>query len=435
MQENLNENQPLEKLDVNLEDFDKFKENKCPIDLKTNEYFKSKFQFGKVSKKKFDPSIVEPVNNISVLAILLSFIYSFSFYILLLTFLLTYNTKILIFLIIVYILGTLFQFIVIPNPNYFKTKSDFETDINKILNSYVIIRLTNGKKTKKATYQAKYTIDITGSINIPKDINYVKIKGIQLYSKKDLNNLIKDFQMVNKSCKIDYKLMYNDEEINLLEMTYAINQKNCTYSINCFHTLYSILLIQWIYALFDILVKSKKCIRLFPAKLITNNFISSPSKFIVQGQKYEINSYVMVPIESNEEFDNDLAEFLRKKKEKEEREKKRKEEKAERERKRKENTKLLSKFKNGDNYVIKVKKIYDDVFLRFDAYTPKRHTWYETELGPYDKNAEERIVRGEKVTTYYPEGYDIRIEVIRGLYSYTVSIGDEYTENFEYRYN
>ena len=102
MLENLvdNENQPLEKLDVNLEDFDKFKENKCPIDLKTNEYFKAKFQFGKVSKKKFDPSIVEPVNNISVLAILISFIYSFSFYILLLSFLLTYNMKMLISLYI-----------------------------------------------------------------------------------------------------------------------------------------------------------------------------------------------------------------------------------------------------------------------------------------------------------------------------------------------
>ena len=39
------------------------------------------------------------------------------------------------------------------------------------------------------------------------------------------------------------------------------------------------------------------------------------------------------------------------------------------------------------------------------------------------------------MTIYYPEGYDIRIEVIRGLYSYTVTIGDDYTENFEYYHN
>lgn len=323
MEENLidTDNQRLEAFNVNLEDFSKFKRNKCPIDLKTNGYIKAKFQFGEVSKKKFDSSIMEPLNNMNIFGLFLSFIYFFSFYFLLLTFLLTYNMKILIFLIIVYILGNLVQLFVIPNPIYFKTKSDFETDINKILNSYVIIKLSDGKNNKKATYQAKYAIDITGSINIPNDINYVKIKGVQLYVKNDLKELIENFKMVNKSCKIDYKLMYNDEEINLPEAAYAINQKDRIYSINCFHTFCSLLLIQCFYALFDIVAKSKKCIRLFPAKLITSNFTSSPTKFVVHGQKNDVNSYVSVPIESNEEFENDLAEFLRKKKEKEEREK------------------------------------------------------------------------------------------------------------------
>lgn len=73
------------------------------------------------------------------------------------------------------------------------------------------------------------------------------------------------------------------------------------------------------------------------------------------------------------------------------------------------------------------------MILKFDAYTPTKHSWYETELGSYNPNAEERIVRSEKVTTYFPKGYDIRIEVIRGLYSYTISIGEEYTKNFEYK--
>ena len=39
------------------------------------------------------------------------------------------------------------------------------------------------------------------------------------------------------------------------------------------------------------------------------------------------------------------------------------------------------------------------------------------------------------MTIYYPEGFDIRIEVIRGLNSYTATIGDEYTENFSYYYD
>ena len=36
------------------------------------------------------------------------------------------------------------------------------------------------------------------------------------------------------------------------------------------------------------------------------------------------------------------------------------------------------------------------------------------------------------MTIYYPKGFDTRIEVIRGLDSYTVTIGDDYTETFPY---
>ena len=430
------EKQPFEAFNVDVNDLDSFKENKCPIDLKSNNYIKLKYKFGNTTKSKFESSKVNSLSGISFFAIFLSFIYSFSFYVLLITYILTLDKKILIFLIIVYILGSLLQIIVIPNPINYLTKAEFEEDMKKILSSYVLFQLTNGKKTKTATYQAKYTVDITGQIIIPRYINYVRIQGIQLYSKKDLNQLVKDFQMVNKSVKVNYKLMYNNEEIKLPNRPYAVGDKSNLYSINCFTTICCILLIQWLNALIGKFAKSKKCIDLIPAKLITSNFTSSPTKFIFHGSKYEIPSCVNIPIESNTEFDNDLEEFIRKKKEKEERDKQKKAEKEERERKRKANTKILSKFKNGDNYLIKVKKVYDDVFLRFDAWYPRGgHAWYEAELGSYDPNIQERIVRKDKMTIYYPEGYDIRIEVIRGLYSYTVTIGDDYTENFEYYHN
>ena len=430
------ESQPIEAFNVDLKDFDNFKENKCPIDLKTNEYVKLKYQIGKVSKKKFDKSILSPLININAFAIFISFVYSFSFYILLLTYILSLNKTILLYLIIIYLLGSFIQVIVIPEPVYYKSKSDFENDIKRILNSYILFKITNGKNDKNATYQAKYTIDITGEINVPKNINYIKINGVQIYSKKDLNTLIDNFKKVYKSAKVEYKLICNDEEIALPTTAYLINEQGESYSINCFTTIFCILLIQWIYALYYRLAKSKKCVELFPAKLITSNFTSSPSKFTVHNNKYEISSYINNPIDNNNyEFENDFAEYERKKKEKEEREKKVKAERKEREKRRKENTHVLSSFKNGDNYKIKVKRVYDDVYLRFDAYTPKRHHWYEAELGTYDKNIKEKVVRGDKITTYYPEGYDIRIEVIRGLYSYTVSIGDDYTENFEYRYS
>ena len=57
---------------------------------------------------------------------------------------------------------------------------------------------------------------------------------------------------------------------------------------------------------------------------------------------------------------------------------------------------------------------------------------YQKYLGDYDKNIVEHIERSRKLTVYYPNGFDIRIEVIRGLYDYTVTIGDVYTKTFEY---
>ena len=43
--------------------------------------------------------------------------------------------------------------------------------------------------------------------------------------------------------------------------------------------------------------------------------------------------------------------------------------------------------------------------------------------------------RKDKMTIYYPKGFDIRIEVLRDIYSYTITIGDDYTRNFEYYHN
>ena len=437
MQENLvdNDSQSFEKFNIDLNEIRSFKPNKCPIDLKINNYRKLDFQIGDVSKEDFDKSKIACLIENSLIGIFISFIFFFSFYVLLITYILSSDNKILLFLIAIYILGNFVQIIVIPEPINFKSKSEFENEINKILNSYLEIKLINKKKKKQATFPKKYTIDITGEINIPKEFNYVKIKGVQFYSKrKELKKYSNDFQAVYGSVKLDYKWRYNNEDIVLPSTAFAINDNCDSYSINCYTTLFCLFLIQWINALYYKYSRCKKCIELIPAKLITDNLINSPTKFNVYGNKYEITSYINNPNYNNEEFDNDLAQYKKEKKEKEERDRISREKKEEEERKRKENTTLLSSFKNGDNYTIKVKKVYDSVYLRFDAYTPYGHSYFKSRLGIYNKNIHERIENISKLTVYYPNGYDIKIEVQRGLYSYTVSIGDEYTENFEYRH-
>ena len=433
MKENLiEEDKPIiEKFEIQTnENTNCFINNKCPINLKDNKYIKLKYYFGRKKSRsnQFESSKIKKLFKIKALAIIFVMFYSLTFYDLLITFIFYHDIKLLIYLIIDYILGSLFQLIVIPKPIKYKSKKEFEENINKILNSQVLFKITN-KKGKKAMYQGKYTIDITGIINIPKDFDYVKIKEVQLFARDNLNQLVKNFGEIYKSYNVSYKLIYKDEEILFNSSSiYSLNTGNNLYSIDNFTIIFSIFLLQWLYAIYCNISKSKRCINIYLAKLITSNLVITPTKFTIHGKRYQIEPYFVNPIENNDEFDKDWEEYQREKTEKEERE-------AEIRREKKRNTEILSYFENGRNFTIEVKRVYNTVYLRFDAYTNRGNAWYKSELGEYDPNIEERIVREKKLTIYYPKGYDIRIEVIRGLNSYTITIGDEYTENFEYYYN
>ena len=424
------ENPIIEKFEVQSdENTSKFKTNKCPFDLKRNNYDKLKYNFGGSSEdsKKYVSSKINRIFDFKAYFIIIMIFYSFVFYFVLITFIIYHDIKLLIFSIILYIITSLLQIIVIPKPIKYKSKDEFDKDINQILNSYVIFKVQNGSKRKKAMYQAKYTVDITGKINIPKCYNFAKINEVQLFAKDDLNKFIKNFKEVYKSSNVDYKMIYNEEDVNFdSSQIYSLNQ-DISYSINKYTTIFSVFLLQWIYAIYYDISSSKKCIHIYLAKLITNSLTHSPTKFIIHGKRYQVESYVVNKIKDNVEFDKDFQEYQKEIKEKREREQQERED-LER------NTIQLSHFKNGRNYTIKLKSVYDTVHLRFDAYTNKRHYWYYSELGSYDPKIKERIIHKDKMTIYYPEGFDIRIEVIRGLNSYTVTIGDEYTENFSYNY-
>ena len=422
------ENPIISKFEVQAnEDTKLFITNKCPIYLSGNNYIKLEYYFGgrKSSGDKFESSQIDKLFNVNPFAIIFMMFYSITFYDLLITFMIYHDIKLLIYFIIVYILGSLFQVIVIPRPIKFKSKHEFEEDLNKILNSYILFEITNNKKKKKAMYQAKYTIDITGSINIPEDFGYVTIKEVQLFAKDDLKKLIKNFEKIYKSSDVDFKMFYQKEETVFNSSSiYSLNTKNDLYSINKYTIIFSLLLLQWFNAIYYRLSKTKKCINIYLAKLLTSEMANTPSKITIHGRRYQIEPYLVNPIENNSEFEKDLEEYERDIKEKEERE-------AEKKR----NTKVLSYFENGRNFTIEVKRVYNTVYLRFDAYTNRGHSWHKSELGDYDPNIEERIIRKDKMTIYYPKGYDIRIEVIRGLSSYTITIGDDYTRNFDYYYD
>ena len=344
------ENSIIEQFDVEEKDnYDLFIENKCPINLSANNYIKLKYSFGgkkfKINSNRFESSKISNTFNIKAFAIILSLFYSISSYYLLATFVIYHDIKLLIYFIIVFILSSIFQVFVVPKPIKYKSKYDFEEIINKILNSYVIFQITDNKKEKKVMYQAKYTIDITGNIYIPTDVGYAKIKQVQLFAKDDLEKLKKDFEKIYKSSNIDYKLFYKNKEIKIdSSIVYSLYSGTDSHSINNCTSFLSLFLLQWLNAICFNLSQSKKCINISFAKLITNNLTNSPSKFTVHGENYKIEQYIVNPIEINKKFNEDFEEYQKNKKEK------------------KRNTEILSNFKNGKNFNIKVKRVYNKVF-------------------------------------------------------------------------
>ena len=439
MEENLitTEPQPFENMTVQDKITTSFTENKLLIDKK--DYDKLKYYFGKVSKKTFDKSTIKYIypNNFAIIFFcVLSGFFSFSFYLCLLTFVLTFQFIFLLYSFILYILGTVVQLFTIPQPKTYLTREEFDDKIKKILNCSVPIKLLKSKNEKSAMFQAKYTNDITGVINIPNDVKYVKISGIQLYSNKnELNKLIKNFEWVYKSVKVDYKLMYENEVINNFKHIYALDSTVDLYSINFFNRITAILLIHWVYALYTSFIANKKYLDLYPAKLLSEEESDLKTQFSVHGKNIDILPNIVVPLESNEEFERDYEEYEREVERKKEEEKERLRKKREKEAELKRNTKVLSIFKNSDNFKIKVTKVYSSVNLRLDAYTPDRHHWYTSYLGEYDENIDEKIETKDKMTIYRPKGIDVRIEVIRSVYSYTISIGDDFSENYSYRHH
>ena len=376
------------------------------------------------SKIEFSLSKISKIYETKIKPILFCILYFISFYVLLIAYFLYKEIQLLIFSIIIYIIGTIAQMTIIPELFKFKTREQFEKDISKLLNSWICFKMYSGKGKKKitATFQAKYTIDVTGELIIPKGYNYARIKHIQIFAscfKIFIDNFIETYNSYSR----ELKLMYNDEEIYLPNGIYQLNSdNNNVYSINILTTILSILLCPWILSIYYNYSKEGKIIDIYLAKMLYEGkkhkgveiILKSKSKVIIHNKKYKIKPYIINDIQPNYQFDKDFAIIENKKFEIERQN-----------RDRAKNTKILSQWENGRNYFIQVKKVYDYVYLKFTSYEKTKSHIFNKKLGIYDPNIKEKIERSEKITTYYPKGYNIRIEVVRHISSYTVSIGDD----------
>ena len=72
---------------------------------------------------------------------------------------------------------------------------EFDENMKRLFNSIVHINLTSRTKSN-IEYPIKYISDITGEINIPENIEYVKIGRIQYYFEEDFLTSTKQYKSI-----------------------------------------------------------------------------------------------------------------------------------------------------------------------------------------------------------------------------------------------
>ena len=418
----------VEPLDIN--NYNKgFVSNKLPDDIKNN-YYKL-INGGLQKKKNFISSKISDLQEVSILDIIICFFFSLSFYILLAAAILTGDKTAIIYLIIVYLLGTIIQIYIVPIPCLYFSKMEFDENMKRLFNSTVHISLKSKKDAIE--YPIKYISDITGEINIPKDIEYVKIGRIQYYFEEDFLTFTKQYKSIIGNYTVSKKLSYKNEPIKKVYLYYALNSVSNAYSINMINRILCLMLLQWISALYNKL-KPKKCVIIYPAKLITTNLKNSNTNINVHGKGINIESYIYANMQSEkadklrEDYTKKMNDIAEKKRQKE----KEKERISEQKRKLRENTEVLSSWDNI-NYYIKVQKVYHNVEVKLEIYYNDKTIKKKIDVGNYEPDAEEREEDEGNSSIYYPRGKNIKIEVINYERKYTVKIGNKFTASYFYK--
>ncbi len=364
--------------------------------------------------------------------IIISFIFFVIFYLLLITVIISKSTIPIILLPIVYILGQIIQGGILPFPIY-HSRENFINRMNQILNAGVIITLT--KEELSFHFKGKYTLDATGTINIPDTINMITIGEVQYFIQKKYYDEIKKWNL-----KYSQKLNYEGKHIKNQKVIFNLNSENNMPPYNAITLILSFFLLQWINALIFHFIPVGDIVEIYPAKLITadfNNDYASESNIVVHGETFDIKRYIMNSINEGE-YDRVIKEFqdeIDEKRRKEEEKRKEQEEKRKIEKDREENTDVIEHLYDN-HYDIKVIREYNDVYLKLEVdyieYYKNKHFKKKIDLGRYNKNfkrKEEKVGYTHWIIT--PEGTDIEIQIEKEKDNLTINIGSIFHKSFK----
>ena len=160
----------------------------------------------------------------NIFPIISSIIISFIFYLVVLTIILTNSILLTVFAVLLYICETFYvqARLLHTNNDYLEnTEQLLKDDLKKILNCHVEYHFRYYKN--KLKYPGKYITDATGEINIPKDINFVKI-GKYIYLEKDFMNFKDNFFKYYKEERgYGHEVIYNEKQFTFKCKIYNIN--------------------------------------------------------------------------------------------------------------------------------------------------------------------------------------------------------------------
>ena len=259
-----------------------YKKNQCFLDLEDKYCYISRLK-KLCPKSQFQKSYISSLRlQYPVRGLFFSIIFSITFYFVLYSIIFTGNKNLIIFLVILYIVGTF----IIQNsliPDKFNTKIDFIKDISDILNSIAYIYKEDkdeDKKEKEIIYPGEYNVNITGIIKIPKNIYFVKIDGIQYFVDSNYDEFFKQVNYENNNLFVELeRKSYSDSNDGI----YKINN-NC--SINIFSIILCLSMLRWIQVIFSCIFPDK-CLYIFPVKFITNKYdyvyLNDKTEIIIDG--------------------------------------------------------------------------------------------------------------------------------------------------------
>ena len=233
-------------------------------------------------------SVLVSVDFIKPLNIFLSAVICLSFYLLLIAIIIKPNTFLIILFAIIIFVGNFTQSQVIPEFPSFKSTEEFKAKIKEILKVDVKIKSKDENNENKSL--VTHTIDVTGQIEIPEDIKLCKFDEIIIYSEENICNEFK-----NKKLKPEICLDGIEEPFFIPEEIYWISDDHpISHPVNGLTIILSLLLLQWIQALYYILIW--KMVVIYPIKLaVCEKKEFGKTNINVHGEIFDTDKNILQP--------------------------------------------------------------------------------------------------------------------------------------------